>query len=82
MQVELTKRDLIRLVTSVEPNLYEDMYFKYNDLGEQRGGLLNEWKWNKDALEQLEEQQLYDIYVDCSKWINEQENYIKSLTNK
>lgn len=82
MQVELTKRDLIRLVTSVEPNLYEDMYFKYKDLGEQRGGFFEEWIWNKDALEQLEEQQLYDIYVHCSKWINEQEDYIKSLTNK
>lgn len=78
MQVELTKRDLIRLVTSVEPSLNESN--KYNKYGELNGGHDPEWRWNKTSLYKLTEQELYNLFIECKQHLDEHDDYMNKIS--
>lgn len=63
MLVNLSKKDLARLVTGCDPD-YSKMDERY---GNYVGGFVDEWKWNIEKLSQLSEESLWDLY----KWLNE-----------
>ena len=63
MLVEMTKKDLVRLVCGVSPD-YKKMDDRY---GSYTGGFVDDWKWNSSALFKLTEDKLWELYL----WLNE-----------
>jgi len=64
MKVELDKVALMSLVCGQQPNysLFEHPMVK--KCGSYRGSR-DEWRWCSYSLEELSEQELYDLYVLC-----------------
>lgn len=63
MLIELTQKDLVNMVSGVYP--HESIMNHW--MVEGRGKLLDEssWYWNKRILSNLNEQELWDLYVLC-----------------
>lgn len=62
MIVEVDKKDLVHMVLGCEPD-YEVINELINrKLGSYCGGFNDRWDWNKYALEELSEQELFDLY--------------------
>jgi hypothetical protein len=71
IQVELNKQDLVRLVTAYNP--HRNLVNKFSNLkyGRWVEKPINAWRWNKDILEQLSEEQLYNIFLERqASWSN------------
>lgn len=58
MLVELTKKDLIRMVCGCSPS-YENMDDRY---GQYYGGFCDQWKWDSFKLNKLPEEGLWALY--------------------
>jgi hypothetical protein len=65
MTVELNKKDLISLVVGTPPyySKFEDHLVKR--CGSFTGGFADSWNWHHHELNQLSEQDLWDLYVMC-----------------
>lgn len=62
---ELDKKDLLRLVFGINPyySLFEHLTEK--DYGSYCTGKNENWAWNKEKVEKLSEQKLWDLYDIC-----------------
>lgn len=63
MLIDLTRKDLVRLVCGLSPS-YEKMDDRY---GSYTGGFVDEWKWSYSDLSKLSEEKLWELYL----WLNE-----------
>jgi len=65
MKIELNKKDLISLVMGTTP--YYDVMDNplVKECGEWIGGMADRWSWEKYKLENLDEKELYDLYLIC-----------------
>ena len=64
MLIELTQKDLVNLVSGSYPNFPVMDHWMVSGRGEyydQQGS----WCWNKRILSNLNEQELWDLYVLC-----------------
>lgn len=68
MIVELNKDDLVTLVMGC--NLNSKLTTKYSKLeyGHWTGGFVDEWTWYEWVLEDLSEEELYNIYKECKSY--------------
>lgn len=66
MFCELNKESLISLVTSINP-IY-DLIPKYQflNLGKYTSGLGDHWEWNKSILNEISEENLWEIYKETN----------------
>jgi len=64
MTTDLSKEDLINLVTAISPTKkYAETFIPgRGSYGRGRG-----WTWDRKALEYLDEKTLFDVYNDCKK---------------
>ena len=62
MQVDLDKKDLVRLIKGCEPNYCFHRILTLLDLGMYHGGFNDEWSWNNRGLLKLSEQQIFIMY--------------------
>lgn len=58
MIVDITKKDLVRMVTGCSPS-YENMDNRY---GQYWGGFCDKWEWNIHKLNNLSEENLWSLY--------------------
>lgn len=59
----LNKEDLVRLICGSCPLSYEQIeFFAKQGLGSYTGGFADDWDWNRHALEEKSEKQLWDYY--------------------
>lgn len=65
MKVELTKQDLISLVKGIEPyySVFDNPIVK--KCGSYAGGFSSGWDWDEYRLEELTENELWDLYILC-----------------
>ncbi len=65
MMVELNKKELITLVTSIAPpnELEDDLRVK--PFGQWYGGFKEGWEWKERSLGKLSEEALWALYLLC-----------------
>lgn len=65
MKIDLEKEDLVNLVMGITPfyNEFEHPLVKEN--GSYVGGFVDEWRWAKYKLIELNEDELYELYLIC-----------------
>jgi hypothetical protein len=62
MTIELNKNDLISLVKGVSPSYAAMQHHTISPLGSYTGGFHDKWYWHTYKLEELTEEQLYNLY--------------------
>lgn len=67
MTIELNKDDLVTLVNGSEPPYGQMNKYVKMGVGSYIGGFVDRWSWDEFALEELTEEQLYNIFLDCRK---------------
>ena len=71
MNIDLSKKDLINLIMGTSPyySVFKNELVK--KCGYWTGGFVDQWKWNKNNLEELCESDLYELYKICEEsWKN------------
>lgn len=63
--INLDKGDLVTLVLGSSPyySVFEEPLIK--KCGSFTGGFVEKWSWSRSTLEQLTEEELYQIYIIC-----------------
>ena len=60
--IQLEKEDLVRLVMGSDPDFDDIGKFQKQGFGHHHGGFNDRWDWDEDALMELEEETLVDLY--------------------
>jgi len=65
MLLEIDKEALISLVIGQQPYYSVFEHSMVKKCGHYKGGNHDEWVWHDCSLEELSEQELYDLYILC-----------------
>ena len=63
----LSKKDLLNLVMGTTPNNDITDYLSNNNYGNYCGCVTNEWVWEYPFLRDLNEEELWELYLMCKK---------------
>lgn len=66
MFCELNKENLISLIISIDPTYDLILKYRFLNLGEYVGGLGDHWEWDKSALNEISEENLWEIYKEVN----------------
>jgi len=67
MTLELNKDELVTLVKGLEPSYILMNKYSKMGLGDYIGGFVDRWTWDKYGLQELTEEELYNIFQECKK---------------
>lgn len=66
MLCELNKESLISLITSIIPTYALIPKYQFLNLGKYISGLGDHWEWDKSALNEISEENLWEIYKEVN----------------
>ena len=71
MTIDATKQDLTSMVLGMPPNYSVMEHELVKPHGRWIGGHVDEWSWDGNSLDELTEEQLWDLYRICRDSWNE-----------